>query len=50
MMPTFTTAPESTDEAGTGAAECASGIHTCSGTRPALMPKPTTSSASVRSR
>jgi formate hydrogenlyase subunit 3/multisubunit Na+/H+ antiporter MnhD subunit len=28
----------------------ASGIHTCIGTRPALVPKPTTSSARIRSR
>ena len=47
MMPAFTTAPLSTLEAGTGAAAWASGIHTCSGTRPALMPKPATSSARI---
>ena len=50
MMPTFTTAPLSTAEAGTGAAACASGIHTCIGTRPALVPKPATSSARITLR
>ena len=50
MMPAFTTAPLSTLEAGTGAAEWASGIHTCRGTRPALSPKPNTSSERMVAR
>jgi len=49
MMPALTTAPLNTAEAGIGAAACASGIHTCSGTRPALSPKPTISRATISS-
>ena len=34
-------APDSTALAGVGATGCASGSHTCSGSAPTLMPKPT---------
>jgi hypothetical protein len=47
-MPALTIAPLSTAEAGVGAAGWASGSQTCSGTSPALMPKPATRSAMVR--
>ena len=45
MTPALTTAPLSTAAAGIGAAGCASGIQTCSGTRPIFSPKPAISSA-----
>ena len=47
MRPTLTTAPLSTADAGTGAAEWASGIQTCNGKSPALSPNPAISSASA---